>query len=190
MKKISLLSFLIFGFVTAANAAESFRPSIGVSGVFANRELSAQHSFSQFTPELVGYGYLPLQQDLWLRPGVRVGFAWNQPTMARSLRLNEYDFKTNAELGVVWSGPVVPSFSLGLGGLLRTTSLSSQSQINLDSSRVGKTRLYPYLQGQLGVGIPIEKGVLMLEPYVRYLHIFGDRRYQWASGLEFTLSLS
>lgn len=173
---------------TSSSPSESLHTAIGLSGVFSQREMSPQVTYTQFAPEVVGYGYLHLTDRFWMRPGMRLSYAWLQPAMAQSLKFNEYDFKTTAEMGIVWSAAVIPSLSVGMGAIYRSTSLESSAPIENHSSMGGKSIL-PVVHAQLGVGIPIEKGFIVVEPYIRKLFILNDSRYPWATGTELTVSL-
>jgi hypothetical protein len=171
------------------SSLEQVHAAFGLGSSFSQKALIGEMSSTQFTPELVGYGYLPLSGDLWLRPSVRSGFSWQQPEMPYSLQMNEYDFHLSTQVGLVWGWIVTPSLSIGGGGLLRKTSLVTTSPIFVSNdSETGGTTVLPFLQGQLGVGVPINKGWMLVEPYLRYTHVFGDHRYAWGYGVEATVS--
>ncbi len=187
-----LASFLpTFLFVSPVSGATDFlqHGAVGLGSVVSSRNSSDVQPFLQVAPEIVGYTYSHLYHDFWWRPAAWLSFAWNQPEVAQALRLKEYDARLTAEMGVVWSWVVVPSFTMGAGGLFRNTSLVVTDPIQVEESKMGGTRIFPVVYAQLGVGIPIEKGVVILEPYVRYNHIFGDSRYRWAYGVEATVSV-
>lgn len=161
----------------------------GAGGFFSERQSVGNSSSFQMAPEVVGYGYRHLAGLFWLRPAARLSFAWNQPTMAQSFQVNEYDTRVGAELGVVWSWIVVPSLSVGTGSLYRVTSLQTTASIDASQSQMGGRSLMPLVYSQVGLGIPLAKGALLIEPYTRYVHVFGDSRYNWSTGAEATLSL-
>ena len=169
--------------------AAELHSAAGVSGAFQTRESTSEYSFAQFAPELVLHGYSQLDSEFWLRPSLRISYAWTQPQMPYSIQLREYDLKAVAEMGVVWSWVVMPSFSIGLGGIFRQTDRVTAPPLGDSESHVSKSSFLPLLQTQLGVGIPIEKGWIVIEPYVRHLLIFGDSRYHWGYGTEVTLAL-
>jgi hypothetical protein len=183
---LSLLSTI---FTPSAMASSPMEYAVGIGGVGSFRGNNLENSFLQFSPELVGYGYTPLSPDFLLRPGIRANYAWQQPIMPSAIQIKEYDFKAGPELGIVWNGWVLPSFTLGIGAIYRSTVLQVQDPIRISQDDISGSALKPYVQVQVGLGIPISGAVVVVEPFGRYTKVLGDGRLNWATGIETTLSL-
>src|SRR4051794_13013578 len=101
MKKLNLLFSGLGLCFTALSpqvlVADSLKPAFGLSGTVIQKDApSVAHPFLQVAPELVGYLYQPSSDQLWLRYGARLGYAWQQPEMPASVQFKEYDFRAGA----------------------------------------------------------------------------------------------
>jgi hypothetical protein len=145
---------------------------------------------ASFVPELIAHHYRPATGRLYLRPGLRLGFAGlEQAEMPRAVRIRERDLGARAELGLLHDGVVIPSISLGVGATLRFLSLSTTEPLMVDHDPVSRTELLPELYGRIGLGLPLARGALVLEPYLGYTLVRGDDRASWLFGLDATVAV-
>lgn len=182
---------VLLSLVSAASAAspsmqtEGSPFALGLSGVWSFRGATSDTSFTPFAPEIVGYTYHQLgNEGFWLRPGARVSYSWSQPSMPQALRVNDYDFKAGIESGILFNWAIVPSFTLGTGVIVRTTSLVTEAPIVVENDQISGRSLLPYLQAQAGVGLPFNQSKFVIEPFARYTLVFGDSRINWSMGAE------
>lgn len=169
--------------------SEEFHSSIGLGALSLQRAETSNTSFSPVVPELVGYGYVPLNRDFWLRPGLRLNYNWQQPNMPSALQVKEYDLFFNPEIGFMFNWIVVPSLTVGAGLDYRVTSFEVGAPVSSSNDMISQTKFLPFLEAQFGVGIPMFHGKFQLEPYVRYLKVSKDPRYSWVFGTEGTVLL-
>lgn len=181
--------FSFVGLLILSKSAFALESAVGLSGVWMVRSDGPTDSFKQFAPEVVGYIYNPLPSHFSFRSALRFSYAWQQPEMPKAVRVNEFDFRFGGETGIVWNWIVSPSLTFGGGGIYRRIELATAPPISVKSDGVSETQVLPFIQGQFGLGIPIEKGVVVLEPYVRYMKVFGDDRYGWNFGAEATVTI-
>lgn len=191
---ISILASILF-LTMAAPPAFAFtlaewHPALGASASFNSSAADPKSSFEQFSPEVVAYGYHHLSGPLWLRPGVRLGFTWHNPEMPSAVQIRDFDTRLGVETGILLNGPIIPSLTLGTGLIYRHTSLVTASEIiTVEKDLISGSSLLPYLRAQVGLGIPIQKGWMVIEPYARYTQVLADPRAGWGLGIEATLSI-
>lgn len=170
-------------------AADDLRLAAGASLGLQQRDDYGAGSRAALVPELVFFGYLARGAPrVYLRPGIRVGFTGSdQAEMPQAVQLREYDLEVAAELAVLHDGVVIPSLAFGAGTIGRW--IQSDFQTPITTSDGTRFELLPAVHAQLGLGMPLARGGLVLEPFVRYDHVFGDDRVGWGIGLEATVAI-
>lgn len=173
---------------SSAALADDTHIAAGASLSLQQREDYASGSRTAAVPEVVVVGYVDTRASrVYVRPGLRVGFAGlDQAEMPQAIQMREYDLDAVAELGVLYDGVVIPSLAVGAGGVARWITREVDSPV---SGGAGETRfeLLPAVQAQVGLGVPLARGGLVLEPFVRYDHVFGDDRVGWGVGVDATI---
>jgi hypothetical protein len=185
---VALVSLLVLSGSSAS--ADGTHVAAGASMTLQQRDDFGADSRTAAVPELVVLGYAPTGAPrVFLRPGLRVGFAGlDQAEMPQAIRMHEYDVDAVAELGVLYDGVVIPSLALGVGGVARWVTSDLDAPVSGSSSET-RFELMPALQAQAGLGVPLLRGALVLEPFVRYDHVFGDDRVGWGVGLDATIAI-
>ncbi|MCA2959189.1 MAG: hypothetical protein IOD12_02995 [Silvanigrellales bacterium] len=191
---LALSASAFFGVFFAAPSAhaEGFEAHLasGLGLGFQNRNEYGTGSFSRFHPEFVTYGYLGgFLGPVWLRPGLRVAYASEQPEMPQGLRVEERDLSFGGELGFVYDWYVVPSLALGGGVISRQVKLVTKGVISSSENDISKKETLPFLHLQAGVGIPLWKGFMVVEPLYRYSWVERDARITYTYGLEMTFQI-
>lgn len=164
--------------------------AIGLSPQWIIRNDYAVGTFHHFSPELSAHFYLPLHiSTLFLRSSARYAYSWSQPEMPKSLRLEERDLSFHLEESLLFDGPIIPSLGMGLGVIRRETSLITSAPIvEVDEDISTKTNLFSsYLH--LGLGIPVDDGHWVIEPFFRGFYVPSDRRILFAYGVELSLQI-
>ena len=100
--------------------------------------------------------------------------------------IEERDVAAFAELGLVRGGRVVPSATI-LAGVARRWITLDASGVDTSMSRAGGDEWLPIIGGQLGVGLPLHRRV-MVEPFVRYELVIDDSRTHLCWGVEASIS--
>jgi hypothetical protein len=162
-------------------------------GLSLAEELRADYGASTraaFAPELLGLAYLPLPaRQLYLRAGVRVGYdGLGQADMPREVKVVEHGLHELLELGLLFDWVVTPAISFGGGLTERSIKLDTRGSVH-GTGAFDHSELLGVLYGSLGLGIPIERGLIVLEPFVRLGHTFSDDRALVRLGLDATLRL-
>lgn len=162
-------------------------------GLSVAEELRADYGASTraaFAPELLGLAYLPLPvRQLYVRGGVRVGYdGLDQADMPRDVRVVEHGVHELLELGLLFDWLVTPAISFGGGLTERAIKLETRGSVH-GTSALDHSEVLGVLYGSLGLGIPIERGLIVLEPFVRIGHTFSDDRALVRIGLDATLRL-
>lgn len=149
----------------------------------------AEQTITQPAPEAVIYAYLPLGKHLYLRPGARINYSWDQNESPESLNIKETDLRYYGELGLVFNWIVLPSFSIGLGVDRRTTTFATKPPIYVfqDNISTAENLFTTYIQ--TSVGFPIIRGWLMIEPYLRYTIVQNETPQGLGYGIEATVEL-
>ncbi|MFZ9518850.1 MAG: hypothetical protein ACO3A4_00065 [Silvanigrellaceae bacterium] len=137
-----------------------------------------------------GYSPLPIK-DLYLRPTFRLAFERpDQLEKPKSLFIQESTLRSLIDLGIVYDGLVVPSFSLQGGLSRRSLSLKTSTPIvaNGESPLTRSEYLWNFACSA-GFGLPIMDGRIILEPYYRFNLIEKDVRQRSQLGFEVSLSI-
>ena len=176
-----------------ARCAEQTRGLTFALGFSLAEELSADYGASTrtaFAPELLALGYLALPaRPLYLRAGLRLGYdGLGQADMPRDLRLVERGLHELLEFGVVFDWAIVPALSFGAGLDQRFIALETKRSVQ-GSRALDHSELLGTLYGSFGLGIPIERGLIVIEPFVRLQHTFSDDRALVRLGLDATIRL-
>jgi hypothetical protein len=158
-------------------------------GWMSRRDYGAR-TFRRFNPELVGYRYgsLGVEHYFW-RAGLRLGYSSHQPEMPQGMRVEETDTTLLAEGGIMRDWYIVPVVSYGLGYDFRTTKIKIKAPIDAADSRLNRSERLMMWYLQLGAGLPLAKGLFVLEPQLRYQSIEYDDRSRWVVGMEATIGL-
>lgn len=153
----------------------------------AGPAVSNLSSYEVFTQ---GYVSLPWD-DLFLRPGARIGYErQNSDGSTSPIRLFESTYKAGAECAFVYNGIVVPAITVQGFVLSRTLKLTQPDNVNSSASLMSRSEWLFSSALSLGVGIPIQDGRLLLEPFYRFVHIDGDARSRHSFGFDLSLALS
>lgn len=171
--------------------ADGWTAALGLAAGWQERRDFGENTRANFVPELVGFGYLPLSGTrLFLRPGARLAYSGlTQVEMPDAVQIEERDLTATAEVGIVLDGPVIPSLTLGAGAASRWISLDVEEPVSPSGERISRHQLLGTGYLQVGLGIPIVRGVLLAEPIVRYEQTSGDDRAHWRYGVELTAQL-
>ena len=173
-----------------AEEPRTFQLATGASFGFQNRKEYGTADFTRAHPEIVVYGYFGgFLGSAWLRPALRVAYLAEQPEMPQSLRVEERDWTFAGELGAVYDWYVVPSLSVGGGVIRRRIELVTKGAISVGREDISRTEVLPFVHGQIGVGIPLWKGFVVVEPFYRYTGVKGDARITSTYGLELTFQV-
>ncbi len=142
--------------------------------------------------EVFAQSYLKSPADnLFFRPGVRFGYEHIPDEEApQSIKIREQSFRGGFELGILYEGLMVPSVSLQAGVLRRKLTLDTSSQITSKSTDFPTIEWLPTGTLNLGLGLPIEGGKLILEPFYRFVWIAKDTRQTSQWGIDASWSLS
>ncbi|KAB8033295.1 hypothetical protein [Fluviispira multicolorata] len=187
--KFFLFILLLISNSSAFSQSNRFQMAVGGGVSFYPIRDFGENYFTQVAPEIVIYGYIPLFQRLWLRPGLRANYSWLQPEMPQAIRVEENDLKYDIEIGLVVDWIILPSISFGIGGIYRQISLKTQYPLVVPVDDVSGTDNIPMFQTQLGIGFPIASGIVVIEPYGRYVILENDKRFAWGYGLEVTMQI-
>jgi hypothetical protein len=201
---IAVLGLALVGFDSfAAEKSVSISPTkgtptvynrtyaIGVAAGLNKKSTGTEKAYNQTSGEVVGYSYSEINENFVVRPGIRLGYTPGQePAGAESISISENDFKSAAEVALLWRKlPVIPSLSMGAGMIYRSVSVSTRSPVVSNQSSIGGSSILPTVHGQLSVIVPIRQGKLEFAPFARYTHVFSDSRIGWFFGLESSIAL-
>lgn len=167
---------------------------IGFGFAYNSKAVETENSYGQITPEVSGYAYYPVGSSMIVRPGIRLGYTGSQQpqkTLAKSISINEYDFKGLAEIGFLFPNTsfLIPAFSVGGGSIYRVISLKTQAPVIQSDEAISRSSYLPFVQGQVSGIIPFENGQYEIAPFFRYVQIFNDSRVNWYIGVEGSLGL-
>lgn len=168
-------------------------PMLSFGAAFAGSErMDAGLSSSRLTAyELFVHGYQELPwEDVYLRPGVRFGYE-SLPGDSESIpvHLEERGGRIGAELGILYSGIVVPTLTLQGFGLVRTVEVQKPSEVSLRSSRLNSTDWLFGTSLAFSLGIPIHDGRVVVEPFYRWVHMADDARLTSAVGFDVSVAI-
>lgn len=143
--------------------------------------------------EVFAHSYLRSRSEgLFFRPGVRFGYEHIPDEEApQSIKIREQSFRGGLELGILYEGFMVPSVSLQAGVLRRQLTLEKGAQVISESKSFPTIEWLPTTTMNLGLGVPIEGGKLILEPFYRFVWIAKDTRQtsQWGIDASWALSV-
>jgi hypothetical protein len=159
----------------------------GVSlGFLRVQELGSVRRFD-FVPSLVGLAYVPVAPRVFLRPGVRFGYAGlEQAQFSHGAAIEERSMQAMAELGVQYDAWLVPALSVG-GGVHRREIDFVGRGIVADSDVIDRTEWLGLMYAQLGLGLPLLDALIVVEPYVRVQGTFSDERSLLQLGTDITI---
>jgi hypothetical protein len=170
--------------VTAAHAAPRKPIAVGL----APSAYTIETGRWGIAPELIGYGYLHIDDRIYARLGARLGSrGWIQREMTTALRIEERELSFAGDVGLVWQSTVVPSISLQAGLVHRWFDVTATG-IEASLSNLGQSERLPMISAQAGLGLPLTKR-LLVEPFVRFEKIATDSRFGLRWGFEATMSL-
>jgi hypothetical protein len=189
-----------YGFLLVAVVASSLAPrttfadaraALGLSLGWQQRQDYGKDTRSAFVPEMVGHLYFATAfSRMYLRPGVRLGFAGlDRAEMPSAVQVRERDLGALGEISLLRDGILIPSVTLGAGLAYRWLHLETRPPLSPSKRPIAEGQVLPAVYGQVGVGLPILRGLLVAEPHVRYDHVFGDDRIGWRFGADLTVRL-
>jgi hypothetical protein len=147
-------------------------------------QINEYESFAQSYVSLPWNGF-------YIRPGVRLGFGHqNADGPQNPIRIFETTYKAGAEFALIFSGIVIPSVSLQGFILNRTLKLSRPDNVSNTANLMNRTEWLNARAITLGLGIPIADGRVIVEPFYRFVHIYGDERQDHLVGLDLSVSLN
>lgn len=163
--------------------------ALGVSLGFLQQRALGNTSHTAFIPSLLGLAYVPLAPRLFLRPGLRVGYTGlNQAGASYGARINEHGVQGTAELGLSYDAWLVPAFAIGTGIDYRSVNFVGRG-IVADSDAIDRKEWLGLGFAQAGLGVPLFRGALVVEPYARLQYTFSDDRSLWQMGLDLSFAL-
>jgi hypothetical protein len=117
-------------------------------------------------PEIIAYGYLPIDGAIFARVGARFGSrGWISRDMPTELNIREREVSLVGDIGVLYQSAVVPSLSMHAG-----------------------SEWLPMISVQVGLGLPLTRR-LLVEPFMRFEKVISDNRLGLRWGIEATISL-
>jgi hypothetical protein len=141
-------------------------------------------------PELAGRAHHPLAPGWSASGGLRAWYrGLTQPEMPGGLGLVERDLGGAVELAVRRDWLVTPALALGGSLTRRTIARVTAPEIDAGLSMLDHTEWLPGLHAQVGVGLPVDHGRFLLEPYLRYEWLPDDDRVRLRWGLELSILL-
>ena len=168
----------------------SHRFAVGFNLAWTTTQDYGARTFRRLTPEIIGftYGALPWE-EMWWRLGARVGYSSDQPEMPQAVRLEETDTTTLIEAAITRDWYVVPTFAVGGGYDFRKTKVKISAPIDSADDRLNRKETLWMWYAQGGLGLPLLKARILLEPTVRYHTIQYDSRSHWMFGIEMTIGI-
>ncbi len=163
--------------------------ALGVSLGFLQQRALGNTSHTAFIPSLLGLAYVPLAPRLFLRPGLRLGYTGlNQAGASYGARIEEHGVQGTAELGISYDAWLVPAFAVGTGFDYRSVNFVGRG-IVADSDAIDRKEWLGLGFAQLGLGIPLFRGGLVMEPYARLQYTLSDDRSLWQLGFDLSFAL-
>lgn len=176
---------------TDAAVATARRPrfALGASAGFVRQNDLGSAVTTRFVPALVGLAYVNVAPRLYLRPGARLGiFGLTQPPAASDARIEEHGVQGRAEVGLLYDAWVIPVVAVGTGIERRSIDFATAGNVQ-DSGVADRTEWLGMLYAQAGVGVPLLRGLVVIEPYVRLQHTASDDRSASELGFDVTFAL-
>jgi len=190
---VGLAVLLVAGSARAQDAAVATarhaRFALGASAGFSRQNDLGGAVTTRFVPSLVGLAYVNLAPRLYLRPGARLGInGITQPSAASDARIEEHGAQGRAEVGLLYDAWVIPVVAAGTGIERRNIDFATAGSVQ-DSGVADRTEWLGMLYAQAGVGVPLLRGLVVIEPYVRVQHTFSDDRSASELGFDVTFAL-
>jgi hypothetical protein len=172
-----------------APAARGPRFAVGASFGFLRQADLGGAVVTQFVPSLVGLAYVNIAPRVYLRPGVRLGLpGLSQPDAASDAHVEEHGVQGRAEISVLYDAWVVPALTVGTGLERRSIDFVARGTVQ-DSGALDRTEWLGSVYAQAGLGVPLMRGFIVIEPYYRRHHTFSDDRSSSELGFDITFSL-
>jgi hypothetical protein len=163
--------------------------ALGGSFGFLRQEDLGRQTTTRFVPSLVGLAYINVAPRVFLRPGLRLGYAGlSQPGAASDARVEEHGALGRAEIGVLYDGWIVPAISVGMGIERRSIDFVAHGDVQ-DSGILDRAEWLGSVYAQAGLGVPLFRGRIVIEPYARLQRTFSDDRSASEVGLDVTFPL-
>jgi hypothetical protein len=173
----------------AARADSNVDFALGLSLGFLRQQGLGSELETGFIPSLLGLAYVPVAPRLFLRPGVRFGYVGlTQPPSSYGARLDEHGLQGSAELGLSYDAWLVPTLALGAGLEYRYLDFVGRG-IVADSNAIDRKEWLGQFYAQAGLGLPIFRGALVVEPYARLQYTASDDRSLLQLGVDLTFEL-
>ena len=195
LKKSAVALLVCFGLLEAVALAQTdsspgFQLAAGTSlGWLSRRDFGEGYSERIYLEPVVhGYVATPFR-NLFFRPSVMFSYIWDQPEMPQALRVEEYDLYLGFGAGLVYDWFVVPSLSLGSQIVRREIRLVTKNAVAVERDRISRSEKLFALYVQLGLGVPLFHGFLVMEPFYRFRYFADDPRESGAYGIEMTLQI-
>lgn len=187
-RQLIALALVTLSALSAARA--DVEPTYGASIGWQLRRDFGGANRAAFAPELFGGAYIDGPRDrVYWRPALRLGFVGlDQAEMPGAIQIEERDLAAAAELGAVYDGVVIPSLAVGAGPVIRFLDFHTDGPVSADGDPVSNTELLARIYVQLGVGVPLFGGKLVIEPAARIQQVFGDDRIRFRLAIDGSVS--
>jgi hypothetical protein len=175
--------------VAPAPAPRHRRFALGGSVGFVRQKDLGGALTNQFVPSLVGLAYVNVAPRFYLRPGARFGVSGLiEPSAASDAHLEEHSVQGRAEIGLLYDAWVIPAIAVGAGIESRDIDFVAAGKVQ-DSTLADRTEWLGSLYAQAGLGVPLLRGFIVVEPYYRLFHTFSDDRASSEFGFDVTFAL-
>jgi hypothetical protein len=173
-----------------SGSSRTFQLAAGTSLGWLSRRDFGEGNSERFYLEPVVHGYFPTPvQHLFLRPSLMASYVWTQPEMPQALRIEETDFYFGLGAGFVYDWVVLPSLSFGAHWVNRSIKLVTKDPVTVENDQISRSENLTALYAQLGLGVPLFEGFLVIEPFYRFRVFLDDERESGAYGIETTLQI-
>lgn len=165
--------------------------SIGAAIAVSDRNDGSDVSTRIHHYEIFAQNYFQTRfENFFWRPGFRVGYE-NLPKddSPRWISVAEKTSRVGFELGLVYDGYLIPSITTQSAIIMRKLWLRTAGSVSSSSKNFERTEWLPVQAFSIGLGLPIEGGKALIEPFYRVLWIGGDSRQTSHWGIEFSLPI-
>jgi len=163
--------------------------ALGASVGFLQQQGLGAETQAKFIPGLLGLAYVPVAPHLFLRPGVRFSYVGlTQAPSSFGARIEERGVQGTAELGISYDAWLVPALAVGGGANYRSIDFIGRG-IVADSDAMDRVEWLGMVFAQVGLGLPLFRGALVVEPNLRLQHTFTDERSLLQFGIDLTFGL-
>lgn len=173
-----------------------FLPLLSLGLGYASAELKDASNLVSEVPsyEIFTQSYIATpRSELFLRPALRLSYEppakLEQP---QSLYINERTITAALEFGVLWNGFLVPSLTIQGALATRALSLKTSTPITSTASNpISRTEYLWQTAATIGLGLPVEQGSIIIEPFYRFIKIQDDLRqsHQWGIDVSYAIKL-